>query len=652
MLAVLAFAVGAKAGGPDKVIPRPVEFTLREGCFTPKKASDTKVSLMRGNWKELSGLKDFQKEAYYHITIDKRGISVKAASPKAAFYARQTLSQMAADGTPYSYCEIIDYPRFEHRGLMIDESRNFKGKDWLLKQLDLMASLKMSVLHLHLTDDAGWRLEVDSYPALNRLASWRKGKTWKDWRNGGNEYALEGSRDAEGGYLTKDEVKEIVAYASERFIDVIPEIEMPGHSRELCAAYPQTSCYDSTFSHHVLSSDLCPASDSTYIILEAVLDEVMDLFPTKYIHVGGDEAGMRSWKNCPKCQALMHEKGFTDVYELQNYLEEKIAAYVKSKGRVMVAWDEVVRDEGLDKDAVVMSWRGTTNGIQAIGQGHKVIMCPTSYCYLDYYQDVSFKEPEAIGGYVPLSKVYSFEPMEGVPDGSEDLLSGVQGNLWCEFVPTPEHAEYMLYPRALAIAEVGWTPASAKDYASFFQRALCLTDRMKEDGYKTFDLRSEAGDRPESKLPVKHLALGKSVKFDSQWSSAYPAALEKTLTDGLLGTWTYHDKRWLGFLRPIDVTVDLGEKTVLGYISATFMGQLGNGVGVPEKVEYWVSDDGTYFTLAATVTREVPNADPRQVSFVNYGAPVDLSARFVRLKAEQNSDKSAPWLFIDEIIIK
>jgi hexosaminidase len=645
----VAFSGICFGGGPENVIPRPAEYTVSEGTFTPQRDKDIKISK---SVKVPSGLEDFQKEAYYTISVTKKGVKIASNTDRGIFYAMQTLRQMEADGQPLECCEISDYPRFEHRGLMIDESRNFKGKDWILKQLDVMASLKMSSLHLHLVDDAGWRVEIESYPKLNTIASWRQGKTWKDWRYGGQNYAVEGSPLAEGGYLTKADIREIVDYASERYINVIPEIEMPGHSRELCAAYPEVSCLDSAGAHHVLSSDVCPASDSTYIVLEAVLDEIMDMFPSKYIHVGGDEAGMRSWKKCPKCQALMKKEGFADVYELQNLLEDRIAAYLKSKGRVMVGWDEIVRDENLDKDVVVMSWRGTTNGIKAIGQGHRVIMCPTSYCYLDYYQDVSLKEPEAIGGYVPLSKTYSYDPMDGVPESGEKLLAGVQGNLWCEFIPTGEHAEYMLYPRALAIAEVGWTSPSRKDYADFRLRTIAFTDRLKAEGYNSFDLRSEAGDRPESVSPVNHLALGKSVEYTSKWSKAYPAAGEATLTDGLRGTWTYLDGRWMGFLKPIDVTVDLGSETEIHYLSTTFMSQPGNGVGFPEAVEFWVSDDGKEFSLASKVVRETANPGPRAVSFVNYGAPVEIKARYVKVKVSQNSDSRQPWLFLDEIIVK
>ena len=285
----------------------------------------------------------------------------------------------------------------------------------------------------------------------------------------------EGSAGAYGGYYTKEDMLDLIEYAHERHIEVIPEIEMPGHSEEAIAAYPELGCNGKQYGQ----GDFCPGNEKTFEFLETVLDEVMEIFPSEYIHIGGDEAGKGSWKTCPKCQERMRAEGLADVDELQSYLIRRIDRYVSSKGRKIIGWDEIL-DGGLAEGATVMSWRGTEGGIESMKMGHDVIMCPGNFCYLDHAQDAPFVEPESIGGYLPLDMVYGYEPQDdSMPCESLHHLKGVQANLWSEYIPTDSHAEYMYWPRAIAIAETGWSSRENRDYESFRARVLPVLEQMR-----------------------------------------------------------------------------------------------------------------------------------------------------------------------------
>ena len=308
---------------------------------------------------------------------------------------------------------------------------------------------------------------------------------------GGRKYKFSCADDpsAYGGYYTKDELRELVAYAAERFITVIPEIEMPGHSMEVGYAYPEVLCVHPNGKTHTGAWDLCPGSEATYKLLEAVLTEVMEIFPSPLIHIGGDEATMKTWSQCVNCAALMEKEGYTSVKELQGYLVRRIEAFVKAHGRRIIGWDEIL-ETGVPEDAVVESWRGVSGGEKASALGHDVIMSPNTHCYYNYYQDLIRKEPKAVGELVSLRFTYGYEPLAEGMDPAH--LFGVQANLWTELIPTPEHAEYMLYPRLFALAETAWSPSSAKEYKGFRKRARRLLDVFRARGYRTFDMDTES----------------------------------------------------------------------------------------------------------------------------------------------------------------
>ena len=424
-------------------------------------------------------------EEGYVLSVRPAGITIAARGEAGLFYGLQTLLQLHEQfGSRIPAQRIVDAPRFAYRGLHLDVSRNFFDKEFVKKQLRMMASLKLNRLHWHLTDGAGWRIQIDRYPLLTEVAAWRRGATWQQWRDGGAKYCRFDDPEASGGYYTKEEIREVVAYADSLHITVIPEIEMPGHSEEVLAVYPGLSCKGEPYS----GGDFCIGNDATFEFLENVLTEVMELFPSEYIHIGGDECPKTRWEKCPACQARIKALGLKDddrhsaEHYLQSYVTARIEKFLNEHGRRIIGWDEILEGE-LAPNATVMSWRGTEGGIYAAKMGHDAIMTPTTYCYLDYCQASDPEnEPLNIGGYVPIEKLYSYEP---VPDSlATDYakhIIGVQANLWTEYIPTNEQLEYMLLPRVAALSEVQWCDRGTREWTRFAQalpHMLQIYDRM------------------------------------------------------------------------------------------------------------------------------------------------------------------------------
>ena len=583
----------------------------------------------------------------YVLTSTKKGVEVQAKTGAGLFYGVQTLLQMATEGNKVAFGTITDEPRFEYRGMMLDVSRHFFGLDFVKKQIDAMAYYKLNRLHIHLTDAAGWRIEIKKYPRLTNFAAWRSGKNWKEWWNGDRKYMEEGEEGAEGGYFTQDQCREIVEYAKKHYITVIPEIEMPSHSEEVLTAYPELSCTHVPYKQ----ADFCVGNEKTFEFLENVLLEVMEIFPSEYIHVGGDEASKQSWKTCPLCQARMKKEGLKNVDELQSYLIERMEKFLNKHGRNLLGWDEIL-EGGLAPNATVMSWRGVEGGLKAIEGGHRAIMSPGGYCYFDSYQDAPHTQPEAIGGYLPLKKVYSYNPIpETFTPEQAKLMYGVQANLWAEYIPTPEHMEYMIYPRILALAEVAWSAVANKNYEDFHGRALKAVDELRAKGYNPFDLKNEVGNRPGADKPVEHLGIGKKVAYAEghNYYSGYTAGGDDALVNGILGGWSYSDQLWQGFLKDIDLTIDLEKETAIKNVGADFMQICGPGVFMPKQVIISVSNDGKEFTELAKIDHQVVKDDA--VTFKNFGWEGEANARYVRYQAEIDRNFGG-FLFVDEIVIK
>ncbi|MBP1653770.1 MAG: family 20 glycosylhydrolase [Bacteroidetes bacterium] len=430
----------------------------------------------------------------YALSVTPAQVKIEASGPAGVFYAIQTLLQlmpaavydtvMKATNQPFELPAVVirDAPRFPYRGMHLDVSRHFFPTRFVKRYIDLLAMHKFNVFHWHLTDDNGWRLEIRRYPKLSEISAWRVDRMGVKWTE--RQPPQPGERSTYGGFYTQDEVRDVVDYAARRHITVIPEIEMPGHSSEVLAAYPDLSCTGGPFyvqpGGYWPNVDIfCAGNDEVFTFIEGVLEEVFDLFPAPYVHIGGDEADKARWKECPKCQSRIRAEGLKGEHELQSYFMKRVERFVRSRGKTAIGWDEIL-EGGLPPEAIVMSWRGFEGGIEAARQGHDVIMAPTSHCYLDYYQANPKFEPETIGGLTTLREVYSFEP---IPDqiGAEQRkhIKGAQGNLWTEYVPTPEKAEYMVLPRMCALAEVVWSPAELRSWPDFRRRLTVHEDRLE-----------------------------------------------------------------------------------------------------------------------------------------------------------------------------
>lgn len=583
----------------------------------------------------------------YSLRISTDTIEVKASTAQGFLRASQTLQQLMSE-KGIKCCTIIDEPAYEWRGAMLDVSRHFFPIDYLRKQIDILASYKINRLHLHLTDAAGWRIEIKRYPRLTNFAAWRTDSLWKTWwNNGERHYVQEGTPGAYGGYYKQEELKELVKYAEERGIIIVPEIEMPAHSEETLTAYPEFSCTHEPYKQ----ADFCPGNAGTYDFLENILKEVMDIFPSHDIHVGGDEAAKTSWAKCPLCQAKMKELGLDNIDELQAQLIAHMDNFLRNNGRRLIAWDEVLTPT-LPQDATVMLWRGIEAAQKAASQGNDVVLSPGAYCYLDSYQDAPPTQPEAIGGYLTLERVYSYIPNENMTDEEAAHIRGIQGNLWAEYIPTTQHNEYMLYPRILAIAEIGWNGTQKKDYQNFYQRALAQVDWLRNvKEVNAFDLKKQVGERTEKLKNINHKAIGAKVTYNKPWHEAYPAAGATTLTDGKRGGWANNDGRWQGFIgrNCFDVTLDLGKEQRFSSVACDFMQACGPEIFYPSQYIVSLSTDGKNFTTVYSYQEKSEKTIQPNVRTYQWKGK-SSQARYIRIQAMPST--FGGWLFADEIVVK
>lgn len=480
-------------------VTAPMELTS-EGEFLANylsKASDFAIAFNK-NEKGIIKLKldnSLSSDEAYHLIVNYDEVVISGKTPKAVFYGIQTLRQLVStnynDEFTIPTTQIYDSPRFGYRGMHLDVSRHFFSTEFIKRYIDLLAMHKMNTFHWHLTEDQGWRIEIKKYPKLTEIGAWRNGTIV------GHYPGTENNNEKHGGFYTQEEVKEIVAYAAKQHITIIPEIELPGHSSAAIAAYPFLSCFpeEPTIIKNGMISEgskeaqangqiklvqeswgiyndvYCAGNEETFEFVENVLEEVMTLFPSKFIHIGGDECPKANWKRCPKCQKRKAEEGLADEHELQSYFITRVEKFVNSKGKNIIGWDEIL-EGGLAPNATVMSWRGNTGGIAASRANHKVIMSPNSHCYFDHYQSEDRdSEPLAIGGFLPVEKVYAFDPIpEELEEDKHQYILGGQANLWTEYIPTEAQAEYMLLPRLTALSEVLWTAKEDKNYDDFKNR--------------------------------------------------------------------------------------------------------------------------------------------------------------------------------------
>lgn len=513
---------GLHAQNQYNIIPQPKQLTPQQGVYTLRKGTVVVVGnevfapaadllIRQANKVANLGLTSkpkgssgiifslnpaLGKEAYI-LNVSSKKIDIQASSGAGAFYAMQTLLQLMpaplsgdqpiSSAVTVPNCSIQDEPRFGYRGLMLDVGRYYFKVEDIKRFLDVMAIYKMNTFHWHLTEDQGWRIEIKKYPLLTQISSVRKESMLGHYRD--KKY----DGKPHGGFYTQDQIREVVAYATSKYIDVIPEIEMPGHSQAVLAAYPQFGCNPDKIyqvaTRWGVSEDVLAPREETFTFLQDVLTEVMALFPGQYIHIGGDECPKTQWKESRFCQDLIKKLGLKDEDELQSYFIRRIDQFVTSKGKKLLGWDEIL-EGGLSPNAMVMSWRGVKGGVEAAKQKHDVVMSPNSFFYLDYYQADPKTEPLAIGGNLPLSKCYSFEPdlPELTPEEAKHVV-GIQANVWTEYISNIEYAEYMTYPRALALSEVAWSPKAPKDYPAFKKRLeahLPHMDALKINYSKVF----------------------------------------------------------------------------------------------------------------------------------------------------------------------
>lgn len=428
----------------------------------------------------------------YELTVARDSVVIRAREPAGLFYGVQSLLELLPPEAlaskltrnlawTISALHIEDQPRFAWRGFLLDVGRHFFSKEEIKELFDLMALHKLNTFQWHLTDDQGWRLEIKKYPRLTGVGAWRKSIGFGLDPKASTAYGPDGRY---GGYYSQADIRELVAYAESRHITIVPEIEMPGHAGAALAAYPQFSCFGGAYSTDggVLPGVYCAGKDETFEFLQDVLAEVCELFPGKYMHIGGDEVSPENWKKCPKCQAREVQENLKTEHELESYFIRRMGKFLNARGRVLVGWSEI-REGGLAQNATIMDWIG--GAVESAKEGHDVVMTPTAYCYLDYYQSTNSgnAEPKAIGGYLPLSQVYAFEPMPaGLDPQFRSHIIGAQANLWTEYIASLSHAEYMTFPRLCALAEVVWSPPGSRNYEDFMRRLRVQARRFDQLG--------------------------------------------------------------------------------------------------------------------------------------------------------------------------
>ncbi len=648
----------------------------------------------------------------YTLEVTEKGISIKGQDEAGVFYGVQSLLQLvplqksSAALVRIPAVKVEDAPRFAYRGMMLDVGRHFEGVDFIKKMLDQLAMLKINTFHWHLTEDQGWRIEIKKYPKLTEVGAWRDGTIIGHHPGSGND------NQHYGGFFTQQQVKEIVKYASDRYITIIPEIEMPGHSSAAIAAYPWLSCFPdedtklpknpstaanakkgkSVIESWGVYEDVFAPTEQTFKFLQDVIDEIVPLFPGKYIHVGGDECPKTAWKRSPFCQQLIKEKGLKDEHELQSYFIQRMEKYINSKGKQIIGWDEIL-EGGLAPNATVMSWRGEKGGIDAAKQNHDVVMSPNGYCYLDHSQTKN-EDSVVIGGFTTLDKIYSYDPLPEELKGTENAkyVKGVQANVWTEYMRYPTKVEYMVFPRIAALSEVAWTNPENKSWdnfqlriPNFFQRLQLMHVNFSKAFYdigtsiepaadgngvvwkldtKNTVAKIYYGAPGMNELPYQqpvsisksgtytasmrdgsktlnsvtqafnlHLAAGKNITLTTPPSKKYQG---NGGTQGLLNAATsskgLNSAEWCGWEgKDMEAVIDLGKEQNINEVTLNTMESQGSWIYRPASFTVWLSKDGKEYTQAGTIDSKAMTVGD---DFRKLTVPVkNTAARFVKVQA-------------------
>ncbi len=604
----------------------------------------------------------------YGISITQNQIQVEGADASGVFYGVQTLRKslpagvkkgLLVHGCHFPCATIYDWPVFAYRGMHLDPCRHFMELDSVKIYLDMMALHNMNQFHFHLSEDQGWRIEIMKHPDLTMIGAYRSGTVIG---HNGNLY----DTIRHGGYYTQKELKDLVHYAAERHINIIPEIDLPGHMQAALACYPQLGCtggpYEVWRRWGVSEEVLCAGNEEAMLFAEDVLKEVMDVFPSPYIHIGGDECPKVRWEECPKCQAKIEELGLTDDEKysaedyLQSYVMNRMAKVVEARGRRVIGWDEILEGD-ISKTAVIMSWRGTEGGVEAVQKGHDVVMTPSSHLYFDYYQSEDIaSEPVCIGGYLPVERVYEFQPLpEELNEEQQRHIIGVQANIWTEYISSFSHVQYMAMPRMDALTELQWNNPEERDFDAFVER--CRKMAKLYDLYHYNYAKHIFNPQAWSDTVAPNLATRKSITLRQQPAEQYSYGGAVVLNDGNLGRGAYNSGRWLGFYGyPMDAVVDLEQPAKMGHLRFHALINKGAWIYNPSRIKVLVSDDGVDFREVAQKDIPISTWEDRDGIFA-YEMEFDpVTARFVELVAdghalpEDHSGYGNPaWLFVDEI---
>ena len=755
------FAFSQQASNPFNIIPLPQNIEARKGTFTLKKdtriytpegladwelptqyfmamaATSTSYRLISQPFKKFKEAKSnsiyFVQDASilsdegYSLEVKANAVIIRAKTAAGAFYGVQTLRQLLPIefGGTHSFgvvkwvapaCFIQDAPRFEYRGMHLDVGRHFFQPVFVKKYIDMLAMHKLNTFHWHLTEDQGWRIEIKKYPALQNISACRKETLIGHYNDSPQRY--DGKKYC--GFYTQREIKDIVEYARKRFVTIIPEIEMPGHSLAALSAYPELGCtggpYEAATKWGVFEDVFCAGNEKTFAFLDDVVAEVCELFPSTYIHIGGDECPKTRWEACEKCKKRMKDEGLKDAHELQSYFIRRMEKTLALHNRKIIGWDEIL-EGGLAPTATVMSWRGTEGGIAAAKAGHDAIMTPGSHCYFDHYQSDPSIEPVAIGGLTTLEKAYSYEPIpEGLSPEAAKHIIGAQGNVWTEYMPKSEQVEYMAFPRACALAEVVWSPKGTRSWPDFSRRIQPHLNRLDASGLKfarsfydvtasfadskvtlkandaALEIRYTTDGKPPSPnsskygspIPItktttlkagvfsKGKPLGKAVSVQytihkaisksytlPQKPEQYTGGDLYALTNGITGslkTWN----NWVGLVNhDMDPVIDFGQPMAFSKVSFSFMNAKSSWIWPAKGAEVYLSEDGTNFKLLSSKTIDADALEGSTVENVVLETP-NAKGRYLKLvvKGYGIIPKNYPganngsWLFVDEVVVE
>ena len=610
---------------------------------------------------------DFDQAEAYEINITPKQVTIEGADASGVFYGIQTLrkslpiSQLSTVNCQLPCGTIKDWPNFAYRGMHLDPCRHFIPLDSVKVYIDMLAMHNMNQFHFHLSEDQGWRIEIKKYPELTEIGAYRSGTVIG---HNGNLY----DTIRHGGFYTQDQLRDLIQYAAERHINIIPEIDLPGHMQAALACYPQLGCtggpYEVWKRWGVSEDVLCAGNEEAMRFVEDVLNEVMDVFPSPYIHIGGDECPKVRWEKCPKCQARIKELGikkddkFSAEDYLQSYVMNRMAKVVEARGRRVIGWDEIL-EGNVSETAIIMSWRGTEGGIEAARKGHDVIMAPSSHLYFDYYQSEDIaNEPMCIGGYLPVERVYEFQPLpeELTPDQQKHII-GVQANIWTEYIAHFWHVQYMALPRMEALTEIQWNNPQERDFEAFVERCRHMVQLYDLYHYTYAD--HIFNPQLWADTVEVNLATRKPITLRQQPAEKYTYEGAALLNDGNLGRGAYNSGRWLGFCGyPLDAVIDLEQPTEMQHVRFHALVNKGAWIYNPSQVKVMVSDDGETFREVAQKDIPISTWADSDGIFA-YELDFDpVTAKYVEvvisgydLPEDHSGFGNPAWIFVDEIEI-